>query len=134
MFPPTTRILIADDMVTVRESLRGMLMSLGYTNILEAGNGDDAKKILDAQLNAGAPIGLVLCDWEMPGLKGIDLLKAVKSDPRMSRMPFVMITSQGAMPNVLGAVEAGVSHFLVKPIEAKTLQDKLLATWRKHNG
>jgi len=96
------------------------MKQLGFYNIVEAENGKDALKQLKAD-----SIDLVLCDWNMPEMAGIDLLNAVRGDDQLKQTPFVMVTAEAQKENILEAVKAGVSSYIVKPFTAETVEEKL---------
>ncbi len=113
-------VLIVDDFATMRRILKNIMKQLGFSNIIEAENGKDALKQLKAE-----SIGLVLCDWNMPEMAGIDVLNAVRGDDQLQKTPFVMVTAEAQKENILEAVKAGVSSYIVKPFTAETVEEKL---------
>lgn len=133
MFPPETRILVIDDMPSIRELVRNHLKAMGFKNIVEAEDGDDGLKTLMEQNSAGKPIQLVISDWNMPRMKGLDLLKQVRATNEWQNLPFVLLTSESEREQVTEAVLAGVSQYIVKPFAAKVFEDKLKSVWVKHS-
>lgn len=133
MFPPETRILVIDDMPSIRELVRNHLKAMGFKNIVEAEDGDDGLKTLIEQNSAGKPIQLVISDWNMPRMKGLDLLKQVRATNEWQNLPFVLLTSESEREQVTEAVLAGVSQYIVKPFAAKVFEDKLKSVWVKHS-
>ena len=119
-------ILVVDDFSTMRRILKTCLNQLGFSNITEA---EDGKVALD-KMNAGS-FKLVISDWNMPNMMGIDLLKAVRSDEKLKTTPFVLVTAEGQKENVIEAAKAGVSNYVIKPFTADTLQTKLEAVFNK---
>jgi len=113
-------VLIVDDFATMRRILKNIMKQIGFSNISEAENGKNALKLLKSE-----PIDLVLCDWNMPEMAGIDLLNAVRGDDQLKAMPFVMVTAEAQKENILEAVKAGVSSYIVKPFTAETVEEKL---------
>ena len=113
-------VLIVDDFATMRRILKNIMKQIGFSNITEAENGKNALKLLKSE-----PIDLVLCDWNMPEMAGIDLLNAVRGDDQLKAMPFVMVTAEAQKENILEAVKAGVSSYIVKPFTAETVEEKL---------
>ena len=113
-------VLIVDDFATMRRILKNIIRQIGFSNIAEAENGKNALKLLKSE-----PIDLVLCDWNMPEMAGIDLLNAVRGDAQLKSMPFVMVTAEAQKENILEAVKAGVSSYIVKPFTAETVEEKL---------
>lgn len=114
------KILIVDDFATMRRILKNIMKQIGFTDISEAENGKSAFKAL----KEGA-FDLVLCDWNMPEMPGIELLGKVRADERLKNTPFVMVTAEAQKDNILEAVKAGVSSYIVKPFTAETVEQKL---------
>lgn len=114
------KILVVDDFATMRKVIRNLLKQVGYENIVEAEDGVIAFKILKSQ-----KIDLVVSDWNMPNMTGLELLKAVRSDEDLKTTPFLMVTAEALQDNVIAAVKAGVSNYIVKPFTAETLNDKI---------
>ena len=125
MFPFNTKILIIDDMLTMRQVIRGSLHELGYTNLSEADDGSTAWPLINKAQEDGAPFQLVISDWNMPGLNGIDLLKKVRGVDALKALPFVFITAENQKERVVEAVQAGVNSYITKPFSAQTLQQKM---------
>lgn len=113
-------VLIVDDFATMRRIVKNILRQLGFTNISEA---DDGKTALQA-LKKGK-YDLILSDWNMPGMPGIELLKAVRSDDELKNIPFLMVTAEAEKENIVEAVKLGVSNYIVKPFTAETMSEKL---------
>jgi two-component system chemotaxis response regulator CheY len=124
-FDPKMKILVVDDMSTMRKIIRNMLTKLGCTNILEADDGLPAWELIDKNAKEGAPVQFIMSDWNMPGMTGLDLLKKCRADERFKKTPFLMITAEGEQGNVVEAVKAGVSNFVVKPFSNAVLEDKI---------
>lgn len=133
MFPASTRILIADDMPTIRELVKNQLKAMGFTAILEAQDGEEAFKALVSNMGAGTPIQLVVSDWNMPRMTGLELLKNVRAMPEWMNLPFILLTSESEREQVTEAILAGVSQYIVKPFAAKAFEEKLRSVWAKHN-
>ena len=114
------KVLIVDDFATMRRILKNVLRQVGFTNIIEADDGKTALKELKKE-----KIDLILCDWNMPEMAGIDLLRHVRSDDHLKDVPFVMVTAEAQKENILEAVKAGVSNYVVKPFTAETINEKL---------
>jgi two-component system, chemotaxis family, chemotaxis protein CheY len=114
------KILIVDDFATMRKVIRNLLKQIGYENIAEAEDGVAALRVLKAQ-----KIDFVVSDWNMPNMTGLDLLKAVRADAELSAIPFLMVTAEALQDNVVAAVLAGVSIYIVKPFTAETLNGKI---------
>lgn len=133
MFPLETRILIVDDMPSVRELVRNTLKNMGYKYIQEAKDGEDGLNILmSSDKVANKNIQLVISDWMMPKMKGLDLLKQVRATKEWADLPFILLTSEAERDQVTEAVLAGVSQYIVKPFSQKIFEDKLKAAYLKH--
>ena len=115
-----TQVLIVDDYKTMLRIIRNLLKQLGLENVDEATDGQDAL----AKLRSGN-FGLVISDWNMAPMTGLDLLKEVRADPRLKDTPFIMITAESKTENVAAAKQAGVSNYIVKPFNAETLREKI---------
>jgi len=113
-------ILIVDDYKTMLRILRNLLRQLGFNNIDEATDGGMALQKLRA-----ASFGLVISDWNMEPMTGIQLLREVRGDEHLKHLPFIMITAESKTENVIAAKEAGVSNYIVKPFNAETLKAKI---------
>ncbi len=114
------KVLIVDDFATMRRILRNILKQIGFTNIAEADDGSSALKELKKK-----KYDLILSDWNMPEMPGIDLLNAIRADDELKGIPFVMITAEAQKDNIIGAVKAGVNSYVVKPFTAETISEKL---------
>jgi two-component system chemotaxis response regulator CheY len=117
-------ILVVDDYNTMIRIICNLLKQLGYQNIDNATDGATAL----AKLRAGR-FGLVISDWNMEPMTGYDLLKEVRSDAKLGKTPFIMITAESKTENVIAAKRAGVSNYIVKPFNAQTLQQKIAAVF-----
>ncbi len=124
-FDPKMKILIVDDMQTMRKILKNMLMKMGCNDIHEAPDGIPALQMIKEAQEAGVPYKFIMSDWNMPGMTGLDLLKNLRADDNFKKLPFLMITAEGEQANVLTAVKAGVSNFVVKPFSINVLQEKI---------
>jgi two-component system chemotaxis response regulator CheY len=114
------RILIVDDFSTMRRIIRNLLGELGFENIEEADDGATAMPLLESQ-----SFDLLVLDWNMPGVPGIDVLKWVRAHERLSAMPILMVTAEAKREQIVEAAQAGVSGYVVKPFTAETLKSKL---------
>jgi len=131
MFPPKTRILVVDDMGPLRAIVKGQLKDLGFTDILEASDGHRAIEVLKTEFLKGQPVELILSDWNMPVMKGIEFLKLVRADKRLGPLPFIMITAESERTLVMDAVKAGVSSYIMKPFTSTMLEAKMKTVWTK---
>ena len=114
------KILVVDDFATMRRIVKNILKQLGYTNFVEAQDGKEALKILKSQ-----HIDFIVSDWNMPNMSGLELLKAVRADEALKDIPFLMVTAEALKENIVEAVKAGVSNYIVKPFTAETLSKKI---------
>lgn len=114
------RILIVDDYNTMLRILRNLLRQLELNNVDEASDGEEAL----TKLKSG-PFDLVISDWNMTPMTGLDLLRRVRADAEMRRLPFIMVTAESKTENVIAAKQAGVSNYIVKPFNAETLRAKI---------
>jgi two-component system chemotaxis response regulator CheY len=114
------KILIVDDMSTMRRIVKNALKQIGYSNMEEAEDGNSAL----AKLRAEA-FNFVVSDWNMPNMTGLDLLKAIRADSALKAIPVLMVTAEAKQENIVEAVQAGVSNYIVKPFTAETLKEKI---------
>lgn len=113
-------ILIVDDFSTMRRIIKNLLRELGFNNVLEADDGQTALPKLH-----GGGIDFLVTDWNMPGMNGIDLLKAVRADPKLAKLPVLMVTAEAKREQIVEAAQAGVNGYIIKPFTAATLKEKL---------
>ena len=132
MFPEATRILIVDDMSTMCELLKAHLRRMGYKSIVEGQDGQQGYQLLVSAKTAGHPFHLVISDWNMPKMNGLEFLKAVRQVGNWKELPFILLTTESEKEKVLEAVVGGVSQYIVKPVSEKILQEKMRLTWEKH--
>ena len=119
-------ILVVDDFNTMRRIVKTCLKQMGLENITEAEDGVQALAKLQ-----GAEFKLIISDWNMPNMMGIDLLKAVRADEKLKKIPFLMVTAEAQKENIIEAAKAGVSNYIIKPFTADSLQQKLEAIFCK---
>ena len=115
-------ILIVDDYKTMLRIIRSLLSQLGFQNIDEAANGSMALNRLREK-----KYGLIISDWNMEPMTGLELLKNVRADEQSKDIPFIMVTAESKTDNVMAAKQAGVSNYIVKPFNAETLKTKLIS-------
>lgn len=125
------KILVIDDMSTMRKIIKKMLNEVGFTNLTEADDGATAWPMLVKAHEEGEPYEFVVSDWNMPQMSGLDLLKKVRASEEFKKLPFLMITAEAEQGNVVIAVKAGVSNFIVKPFSAATLKQKIDGIFNK---
>ncbi|MBW2559934.1 MAG: response regulator [Deltaproteobacteria bacterium] len=114
------RILVVDDFATMRKVIKNLLKQGGYNNIVEAEDGAEALKVLKS-----VKVEFVISDWNMPNMNGLEFLKAVRADAELSGLSFLMVTAEALQENVVLAVKAGVSDYIVKPFTAEVLNEKI---------
>jgi len=113
-------VLIVDDYKTMLRIVRNLLKQLGFNNVEEATDGSMALQMLRV-----GSFGLVISDWNMEPMTGLQLLREVRADPKIKDTPFIMVTAESKTENVFAAKEAGVSNYIVKPFNAETLKTKM---------
>ncbi len=114
------RILVVDDFATMRKIIKNILSQLGFKNIIEADDGTTAWEILQKE-----PVDLIISDWNMPKMSGLELLKKVRSDDKLKDTPFLMVTAEAQKENIIEAAKYKVSQYIVKPFTPETLKEKL---------
>lgn len=120
MGDPKMKVLVVDDFATMRRIIKNILRQLGYENILEADDGLAALDVLRSD-----KVDFIISDWNMPRMSGIELLKAVRTTEEWKDTPFLMVTAEGQKENVIEAVKAKVSNYIVKPFTPETLSEKI---------
>lgn len=116
------RILVVDDYNTMRRIIRNLLKQLGFENVEEAAEGGEAFKKLQEDA-----FHMVISDWNMEPVTGMELLKQVRANDKLKNLPFIMVTAESKPENVIAAKQAGVSNYIVKPFNAETLKTKMMA-------
>lgn len=119
-------ILVVDDFSTMRRIVRNLLGDLGFSNIAEADDGSTALTALK-QRN----FDLVVTDWNMPGMTGLELLKSIRADPALAKIPVLMVTAEAKREQIIEAAQCGVSGYIIKPFTAATLSDKLTKVFER---
>lgn len=123
------KILVVDDFSTMRRIIKNLLRDLGFTNITEA---DDGKTALPMLQNGD--FDFLITDWNMPGMTGIDLLRAVRADERLAKLPVLMVTAEAKKDQIVEAAQAGVNGYVVKPFTAETLKEKIEKIFERLGG
>ncbi len=121
MVEKNIKILVVDDFATMRKVVRNLLKQVGYEDIVEAEDGVMALRALKSQ-----KIDVIISDWNMPNMSGLELLKAVRGDAELAKTPFLMVTAEALQDNVVAAVKAGVNDYIVKPFTAEVLNEKIV--------
>ena len=114
------KFLVVDDFSTMRRIIKNLLHDLGSSNVTEADDGKTALPMLQA-----GNFDFLITDWNMPGMPGLDLIKAVRADARLAKMPVLMLTAEAKREQIIEAAQAGVNGYVIKPFTAETLKEKL---------
>ncbi|WPU66932.1 response regulator [Peredibacter starrii] len=126
MFDPKTKVLVVDDMLTMRKIVTKILRELGFTDIVEAADGLEAwEKTKDGS------VGLIISDWNMPNCTGLDFLKRVRADQKLGKTPFLLVTAEAEGHQVAEAIKSGVDQYVVKPFSKEGLKAKLELAYKK---
>jgi Response regulator containing CheY-like receiver, AAA-type ATPase, and DNA-binding domains len=119
-YNPTMRVLVVDDFSTMRRIIKNILRQLGFTNVVEADDGTTAWEVLNKD-----KIDFIISDWNMPQMSGIELLRKVRKSEEFSDLPFLMVTAEAQQENIIEAVQAKVSNYIVKPFTAEIMKQKI---------
>ncbi|GFM38171.1 chemotaxis response regulator CheY [Desulfovibrio psychrotolerans] len=119
-FDPNMRVLVVDDFSTMRRIVKNILRQIGFTNIVEADDGTTAWETLNKD-----KIDFIISDWNMPNMTGIELLRKVRGSEEFGDLPFLMVTAEAQQENIIEAVQAKVSNYIVKPFTAETMKQKI---------
>ncbi len=114
------KFLVVDDYSTMRRIVKNLLHDLGYANVAEADDGKTALPLLE-----NGSFDFLITDWNMPGMPGLDLLKAVRSNDKLKKLPVLMLTAEAKREQIVEAAQAGVSGYVIKPFTAVTLKEKI---------
>ena len=114
------RFLVVDDFSTMRRIVKNFLNDLGYNNVAEADDGTTALPILRS-----GNVDFLITDWNMPEMQGLELLKLVRSDPALAKLPVLLLTAEAKREQIVEAAQAGVNGYVVKPFTAQTLKEKI---------
>ena len=119
------KILVVDDSSTMRRIIKNTLARLGYKDILEGADGVEGWAALDANPD----VEMLITDWNMPEMNGLELVKKVRADSRFTELPIIMVTTEGGKSEVIVALKAGVNNYIVKPFTPQILKEKLAAVF-----
>lgn len=119
-YDPNMRVLVVDDFSTMRRIVKNILRQLGFNNMVEADDGTTAWEILNKD-----NIQFIVSDWNMPKMTGIELLRKVRASEEFADIPFLMVTAEAQQENIIEAVQAKVSNYIVKPFTAETMKQKI---------
>lgn len=123
---PKKNVLVVDDVEMTRKIICKILNRIGFDSIFEADDGPEALSILEE-----FPIGLIITDWNMPQMSGLELLKKIRANPEHQHIPVLMITAEGQEEYLLAAVKAGADNYVVKPFRAETLKEQIETVFKK---
>ncbi len=123
------KILVVDDFSTMRRIIKNLLRDLGFNNTTEADDGLTALPMLQK-----GDFDFLITDWNMPGMQGIDLLKAVRADEKLATLPVMMVTAEQKREQIVEAAQAGVNGYIVKPFTAQTLKEKIEKIFERVDG
>ncbi len=115
------KFLVVDDSVTMRRIVVNTLKNLGYTDIVEAGDGKEALE----KLKSTPDINFVITDWNMPNMTGLELTQAIRGDEKLSELPILMVTTRGVKEDIIQALKARVNNYVIKPFTPQVLQEKI---------
>jgi len=123
------QILVVDDFSTMRRIVKNVLRELGFSNLKEAEDGAPALQMLKT-----TKIDFVVTDWNMPGMTGLELLKAIRADEKLKTIPVLMVTAEAKREQIIEAAQAGVNGYVVKPFTAQTLKVKMEKVFERINA
>lgn len=127
MYNPSIKILVVDDLTTMRKLVKKGLQSMGFSQFIEAENGEKAWEILKCE----PEIGLIISDWNMPLCTGFNFLKLVRAHEQFKNLPFILMTAESEFPQVKSALNAGADNCISKPFTSLLLKEKLSMTYQK---
>jgi two-component system, chemotaxis family, chemotaxis protein CheY len=113
------KVLVVDDSAAMRRSITNALQRIGYADVIEASNGRDALTQVDES------IGLIITDWNMPSMNGVELTRAVRASRFGQSVPIMLVTTRGARDDIIAAIEAGVTSYILKPVTPSVLREKI---------
>jgi two-component system chemotaxis response regulator CheY len=128
MFDPKSKILVVDDMAMMRRAVTKFCKDMGYSDFTEASDGAEAWQKAST---ANPPFDLIISDWNMPNCSGLDFLKRIRADGRIGKTPVILVTAEKEKDQIIEAIKAGVSEYVVKPFTPQTLKEKLDAVHAK---
>lgn len=126
MVQKTMKILVVDDFPTMRRIIKNLLKDLGFENVDEAEDG-----VIGLEKLRNGNFEFVVSDWNMPNMDGLDMLKAIRADPGLAKLPVLMVTAEAKKENIIAAAQAGANGYVVKPFTAATLEEKLNKIFEK---
>ena len=134
MDPKNIKVLIVDDMSNIRDFVRSQLRLMGFKEVVEAKDGYEAMLLLKAQKPEDISIELIIADWNMPRMNGLELLKEVRNHPDWSDIVFILLTGETDREQISEAIMSGISQYIVKPVAGKAFEEKIRATWDRQRS
>lgn len=122
-------VLVADDLRSMRNVIKSILRNIGFAELYEAEDGQQSLNLLRKET-----IHLVVCDWNMPKMTGLELLEAMRADSNLADIPFIMVTAENSKERITQAIEAGTDEYVVKPFNEETLRKKIANALRRHSS
>lgn len=133
MFNKDTRFLVIDDFSTMRKIVKKTLLEMGFNSVHEAEDGQIAWGLLEKAKAEGKPYHFIVSDWNMPNMQGIDLLKLCRADATYGKTPFIMVTAESEQKQIIDAIKAGCTEYIVKPFSASSIKEKVTKIYEKFN-
>lgn len=131
MLDSNTRILVVDDMVTLRKQVIRLCSELGFMDVVEAADGAQAWQLIQ---QSKPPVGLIISDYDMPNANGFDLFKRIRGDARFNQLPFILMALEAEQSIVVDAIKAGISGYLLKPFNAEDLKARIESIKKNQGG
>lgn len=134
MFDTKTKFLVVDDFSTMRKVVKKALSEIGYSNVVEAADGQAALDLLKELSTTNEPVQFIISDWTMPRMAGIDLLRRCREAAEFKNLPFILVTAESEEKNIIEAAKAGVSDYVVKPFSAARIKEKIEQVYNKRSA
>ena len=125
--PPTLKILVVDDMPSVRDMVKTTLGAFGFKNVMEASDGTEAWEMIVAEAQANEPFELIVSDINMPKCNGLKLLKMIRANGTFKEVPVLMVSTESETDVIMSAIEAGANNYILKPFTKEIMKEKLIA-------
>lgn len=132
MFGPNTKVLVVDDFKTMRRIVINALAQIHLTNITECEDAADAWPLVEQAAKTKDPYQLIISDWNMPKMQGIEFLRRVRSYPLTQNLPFILVTAEAEQKNIVEALNLKVSNYIVKPFSPVLMAEKIMGAYHKH--
>jgi len=125
------KILLVDHVTAMRGAAKNMLTQVGFKNVKECDNGEDALALIEEGIQTNEKYEFIISEWSLPKLTGEELLKKIRSNPSTKDLPFLLVTGDAEQQTIMNAIKAGADNFIVKPFSSQTLQEKIGAIHQK---